>query len=61
MKRNYQSADILREVSLAFESDGDISTAYKIMKEALILRPTGSVLKSKVTEYKKLLEGKENV
>lgn len=51
IKKNHQSADILREVALSFERAGDISTALTIMKKAVQLRPHGSYIKRKVTEY----------
>jgi hypothetical protein len=46
-----QSADILREVAVSFEKSGDIQTALAIMKKALEIRPNGSFIKKKVTEY----------
>jgi hypothetical protein len=45
------SADILRDVALAFEETGDVSMALTIMKKALELRPSGPVIKRKVTKY----------
>jgi len=51
-----ESADILREVAFAYEKSGDIKMAAKIMKNALMLRPKGQVIKSKLDVYNKLLE-----
>ena len=52
---NFGSADILREVALAFEKDGDIETAYSLMKKASALRPNGPFIKKKVEEYREIL------
>ncbi len=35
------SADILREVALCFERNGDLDIAYKVMKKAFEIRPAG--------------------
>ena len=51
-----ESADILREVALAFEESGDIQTALKVMQQACILRPEGPAIKQKVNTYKELLD-----
>lgn len=50
------SADILREVALAFEESGDIETAEKIMYQAHLLRPEGPVIKRKLDEYVRQLK-----
>jgi len=59
IKANSQSADILREVALAFEKSGDITTAKTIMQKALMLRPNGPFIKKKLEEYKKILGEKK--
>ncbi len=46
-----QSADILREVAVAFESAGDIRTAERIMKQALLQRPSGPFIQRKYKQY----------
>ncbi len=53
IKSNSKSADILRDVALAFEAEGDIITAFSVMKKALELRPNGPFIKRKIEEYKK--------
>jgi hypothetical protein len=53
---SFEDADILRDVALYFENNGDIATAYKLMKEAIGKRPNGPAIKSKVEEYKKWIE-----
>ena len=64
---NSKAADILREVSFAFEKINDIQTAQKVMEQAHILRPKGPVIKQKLEEYKKVLnkeilkEGNEGI
>ena len=55
---NANSADILRDVAIAFESINDIQTAKKVMQQAHLLRPNGPVIKKKLDEYKKILENK---
>ncbi|MCC4288866.1 glycosyltransferase family 61 protein [Vreelandella aquamarina] len=50
--KNLQSADIMREVAIFFEDEGDIKTALKLMQKAKELRPTGPFIKAKVEEYK---------
>ncbi len=50
------SADILREVAFAFEESGDIQTALKLMQQALILRPSGPLIKQKIEEYAQRLQ-----
>lgn len=52
-KKDFDLADILREVAIAFESINDISTAHKIMYQAYLLRPNGPFIKKKLKEYKK--------
>ena len=47
-----KSPDILREIALAFEKDGNTKTALLIMEKALELRPNGPFIKKKVEEYK---------
>ena len=51
----FDSADILRDVAIAFESINDIQTAKKVMQQAHLLRPDGPVIKKKLDEYNKLL------
>lgn len=51
-----EDADILRDVALYFEKKGDISLAYKLMKEALSKRPNGPAIKAKHEEYKQWIE-----
>jgi len=53
--KGYDSADILRDVAIAFEKSGDINTAQKVMEQAHILRPNGPVIEQKLDEYNKLL------
>ena len=55
-----ESADILREVALAFEESGDIQTALKVMQQAYMLRPEGPAINQKVNKYKKLLNQQTN-
>lgn len=50
-----QPADILREVALCFEKAQDVDTAYKVMKQALQLRPNGPFIIKKVNELSKKL------
>lgn len=57
VKAGYKAADMLRDTGLAFEEEGDIQTALKLMQQALKLRPTGSFIKKKVDEFTKLIEG----
>lgn len=54
--KSAQSPDILREVALAFEKDGDIKTALTIMEKAHILRPNGPFIKKKFEEYQKKVQ-----
>jgi len=67
VSKENDSADILREVALAFESINDIQTALKVMEQAHILRPKGPVIKQKLEEYKIFLnkeilkEGSEGI
>lgn len=52
-----QPADILREVALAFERIGDISTANIVMTKALDFKPKGPLISKKVAEYRSFLDG----
>ncbi len=54
----YKPADILRDIAIAFEMDGDIEMAKEIMYKAYILRPTGSAIKKKLDMYKQSLSKK---
>jgi hypothetical protein len=54
-KRN-EPADILRNVAIAFELMGDYHTAAKIMKQALIQRPSGPTIKSKLAYYEEKIK-----
>lgn len=56
-----ESADILREVALAFEQSGDIQTAYKVMEQAHYLRPKGPTIKQKLEEYRQKLAEQQNM
>jgi len=58
LKTLQDSADILREVSLAFEESGDIQTAYKVIEQAHYLRPQGPLIKKKLDEYHEKLNVK---
>jgi hypothetical protein len=49
------SADVLREVAVAFEKLGDIQSAYTIMKQSHLLRPQGPIIKQKLDNYLKKL------
>lgn len=60
INNNHQPADILREVAICFEKDGDVKTASNIMKKALELRPFGSLIKIKLEEYNILISKREN-
>lgn len=55
LKIEVESPDILREVAFAFEVNGDLQTAMKIMEKAHELRPHGPVIKRKLDEYRQLL------
>lgn len=50
-KFDRHSADTLRDVAMCFESAGDLSTAHYFMSLALKARPTGKLIKEKVSEY----------
>jgi hypothetical protein len=49
------SADILKEVALALEKDGEIHSALVLMNKALKLRPTGPIIQKKIEEYEEIL------
>ena len=53
-----KSADILREVALLFEKNGDIVTAKAVMAQALLQRPEGELIQTKVAQYSELIEKK---
>jgi hypothetical protein len=53
---NFESKDILREIALAFEENGDISIAKSIMQKAHELSPNELIIKQKLEEYKKILD-----
>jgi len=53
--KNFDSADMLREVAFAFEKSGDFQTACKVMEQAHLLRPKGPIIKQKLEEYKLIL------
>jgi len=55
IKNGSESADILRDVALAFEQSGDITTAKTIIQKAHNLRENGPFIKQKLEEYKKIL------
>ncbi|WP_394242612.1 hypothetical protein [Vibrio astriarenae] len=52
---NHQ-ADLLRDVAIAFEKNGDVNTALSIMEEAHIQRPNGKWIRKKIEEYKSKLK-----
>lgn len=54
--KNPNSPAVLREVALAFEAEGDIQTAMKVMEKAYVLRPNGPIIKKKLEEYKSILK-----
>ena len=58
LKANSNSADILRDVALSFESINDIQTAQRIMYQAYLLRPNGPFIKQKLEEYTNLVQEK---
>ena len=55
IRSSFKDADILREVALYFESCDDLETAFKIMKEALKLRPDGPLIKKKFQFYAEII------
>ena len=50
------NVDELRNTALLYEKQGDIPLAYKFMKAAYHLRPTGPVIKSNYIRYCNILE-----
>lgn len=50
-----EPAEILRDVALAFENIGDISTAVKIMEKAKLMRPKGPLINAKIKKYSHFL------
>ncbi len=53
-----KSADILRDVAIAFEEIGDIVTAKSLMCQAQLLRPSGVTINKKIKKYDKILADK---
>lgn len=51
-----ESADILREVALLFEKNGDIATAKAVMAQALLQRPKSELIQTKLAEYSDFVE-----
>jgi hypothetical protein len=49
-------ADVFRELALYCEQNGELGLAYRLMKEAGLLRPDGPVINAKITEYQKKLK-----
>lgn len=56
IRPKHESADVLYIVASSFEKTGDYSSAKKVIEQALILRPNGPILKSKLDEYEKILK-----
>ncbi len=54
-KKN-EPADILRDVAISFETIGDYHTAAKIMKQALLQRPSGPTIKRKFNFYQEKIK-----
>lgn len=50
-----EAADILREVALIFEKKGDLLTAFTVMEQAHLQRPSGPVINRKLDEYRSAL------
>lgn len=48
-------AEIFREFALFCEQNGDLELAYRMMKQAQILRPHGPVIAAKLAEYQERL------
>jgi hypothetical protein len=49
-------ADVFRELALYCEQNSELGLAYRLMKEAGLLRPDGPVINAKITEYQKKLK-----
>jgi hypothetical protein len=48
-------AEIFRELALYCEQNGELGFAYRLMKEAGLLRPDGPVINAKIAEYQEKL------
>lgn len=55
LENDFENPDILREVAIYFENQGQIELAYQITKEALSLRPNGLYIKKLHEKYKNYL------
>jgi hypothetical protein len=54
-------ADLLRELAVLAEKNDDIGLAYRLMSRALVLRPNGPLIKSKLKYYEQRIENEKHI
>lgn len=53
--------DLLRELAVLAEKNDDIGLAYRLMSRALVLRPNGPLIKSKLKYYEQRIENEKRL
>ncbi|WP_137222058.1 hypothetical protein [Shewanella sp. MEBiC00475] len=54
-------ADLLRELAVLAEKNDDIGLAYRLMSRAMVLRPSGPLIKSKLKYYEQRIENEKRL
>jgi hypothetical protein len=58
---NISDVDLLRELAVLAENNDDIGLAYRLMSRAMVLRPNGPLIKSKLKYYEQRIENEKRL